>query len=101
MEACRALGIATRFVSGYHVRERDNAGRELHAWAEAFLPGYGWQGYDPTIGKLVFDRHVPVATSATPVGAAPIMGSFWGNNVRSTLQATVDARILPANPPTY
>lgn len=94
MEACRALGIATRFVSGYHVRDRDNTGHELHAWAEAFLPGFGWQGYDPIIGKIVQDRHVAVATAAIPIGAAPIMGSFWGNNVRSTLQASVDVRVV-------
>lgn len=99
MESCRAQAIATRFVSGYHVRERDNAGRELHAWAEAFLPGYGWQGYDPTIGQIVLERHVPVASAATPSGAAPLMGSFWGMNVTSTLEASVDARILAVNPP--
>lgn len=101
MEACRAFDIPTRFVSGYHVRERDNAGRELHAWAEAFLPGFGWQGYDPTIGKVVHERHVPVAASATPIGAAPIEGSLWGTNVTSRLEATVEARILPAPVPSH
>ncbi|MBI4394255.1 MAG: transglutaminase family protein [Euryarchaeota archaeon] len=99
MESCRAQGIATRFVSGYHVRQRDNAGRELHAWTEAYLPGFGWQGYDPTIGQIVLERHVPVATASNPSGAAPVTGSFWGNNVTSTLFFKVDARILTANPP--
>lgn len=96
MEACRAMGIATRFVSGYHIRERDNEGGELHAWAEAFLPGVGWWGFDPTIGKIVNDRHVALAAAPTPSGAAPVTGSFWGANVRSTLEAEVAVRPAPA-----
>jgi len=56
MEACRALGLAARFVSGY--QEGDPNQEERDAWAEVYLPGAGWRGYDPTNGIAVADRHV-------------------------------------------
>lgn len=91
IEACRTLGVAARFVSGYRLRQPEGIGRELHAWAEAYVPGLGWRGYDPTIGKPVVDDHVAVATG-TPASSAPVTGSFWGSGVTSTLLATVEAR---------
>jgi transglutaminase-like putative cysteine protease len=89
MEACRALGLAARFVSGY--QEGDPAGgtRDLHAWAEVYLPGGGWRGYDPTLGLAVADRHVALAASAHPRLAAPISGTFRGAGASSRLQAHI------------
>lgn len=59
MTVCRAMGLATRFVSGYHEGDPDWQHRHLHAWAEVYLPGGGWRGYDPTHGLAVNDRYVP------------------------------------------
>lgn len=91
MEACRSFGLAVRFVSGYRLKEPDGIGREMHAWVEAYVPGLGWRGYDPTIGKPVADQHVAVAVG-TPSSSAPLTGSFWGSGVTSTLLATVEVR---------
>ncbi|MCA1813989.1 MAG: transglutaminase family protein [Halobacteriales archaeon] len=91
MDACRSFGLAVRFVSGYRLKEPEGVGREMHAWAEVYLPGLGWRGYDPTIGKPVIDQHVAVAVG-TPMSSAPVTGSFWGSNVTSTLLATVEVR---------
>jgi len=91
MEACRAMGLAVRFVSGYRIKEPEGIGRELHAWVEVFLPGLGWRGYDPTIGKPVTDQHVAVA-AGTPSSSAPVTGSFWGSGVTSQLYASVEVR---------
>lgn len=76
MEACRTMGLASRFVSGYQEGDREQDSRDLHAWAEVYLPGAGWRGYDPTHGLLVSDRHIALAASSIYSYAAPIFGSF-------------------------
>ncbi|HEY9848272.1 MAG TPA: transglutaminase family protein [Leptolyngbyaceae cyanobacterium] len=76
MEACRAVGLAARFVSGYQEGDPDKKERELHAWAEVYLPGAGWRGYDPTHGLAVADRHIALVSSAIPKYTAPISGNF-------------------------
>src|SRR5262249_49336122 len=48
IDACRCVGLAARFVSGYQDSYRNQGKRDLHAWAEVYLPGAGWRGYDPT-----------------------------------------------------
>ena len=93
MEVCRALGIAARFVSGYQEGDRTMSSRDLHAWVEVYLPGGGWRGYDPTLGLVVSDRHIPIAASAIPEYAAPISGVVipvkHGQNVTSTMNAQI------------
>ncbi|MEL6494272.1 MAG: transglutaminase family protein [Cyanobacteria bacterium J06623_7] len=76
MEICRTMGIAARFVSGYQEGDAAQQGHDLHAWVEVYLPGAGWRGYDPTLGLIVSDRHIPVAASAIPKYAAPIAGTI-------------------------
>jgi transglutaminase-like putative cysteine protease len=76
--ACRAVGIAARFVSGY---ERESAAQDhayMHAWAEVYVPGGGWRGFDPSRGLAVGTSHVAVAAAADPTLAAPISGSYRG-----------------------
>ena len=75
MEACRAVGLAARFVSGYQEGDPDTQDRDLHAWVEVYLPGGGWRGYDPTHGLAVGDRHVALVASPNPAYAAPISGT--------------------------
>jgi transglutaminase-like putative cysteine protease len=78
MEVCRAVGLAARFVSGYQEGDPDASDRHLHAWAEVFLPGAGWRGYDPTHGLAVADGHIAVAASAVPQSVAPVKGGYKG-----------------------
>lgn len=77
-ETCRAVGLAARFVSGYQEGDLDQQDRDLHAWAEVYLPGAGWRGYDPTQGLVVADRHVVLAASAFSRHATPVSGSLRG-----------------------
>lgn len=76
IEACRCLGLGARFVSGYILS--GGAGASTHAWAEVYLPGGGWKGFDPTMGLLTTSQHVAVAVSRHPESASPISGSFTG-----------------------
>lgn len=76
VEVCRAIGLAARFVSGYQEGDLDSNDRHLHAWAEVYLPGAGWRGYDPTQGLAVADRHIALVASPAARYASPIVGSF-------------------------
>jgi transglutaminase-like putative cysteine protease len=79
MEAARRLGLASRFVSGYlHAPPSTANFGATHAWAEVYLPGAGWKGFDPTIGEVVGTNHIAVAVARLPESAPPIAGSFVG-----------------------
>jgi transglutaminase-like putative cysteine protease len=79
MEAVKCLGFASRFVSGYLYAPLMSAEvGSTHAWAEVYLPGAGWKGFDPTIGDIVGQDHIPVAVAMNPEAVAPISGSFAG-----------------------
>jgi transglutaminase-like putative cysteine protease len=79
MEAARYLGLASRFVSGYlHAPPSPVNFGATHAWAEVYLPGAGWKGFDPTIGEIVGTNHIAVAVARLPESVPPIAGSFVG-----------------------
>jgi transglutaminase-like putative cysteine protease len=79
MEAARHLGLAARFVSGYfHDPAPTVVAGATHAWAEVFIPGAGWKGFDPTIGVLVGINHITVAIARVPESVPPVAGTFVG-----------------------
>lgn len=79
VEACRRLSIAARFVSGYvHGPATEAGGASSHAWAEVYVPGAGWKGFDPTNVAVVGPDHIPVAVHRHPEKIPPVAGSFVG-----------------------
>lgn len=79
ISAARRLGIPARYVGGYYYSGSDeNQAGASHAWAEAFVPGLGWVGFDATNGICITDTHVRVAAGLDYLGAAPVRGSRRG-----------------------
>lgn len=87
MAACRSMGLAARFVSGYLFGSAQQE-HQLHAWAEVYLPGAGWRGFDPTENTVVVNKHIFLATSASAELTAPVSGTFTGK-ANSVLEAHV------------
>ena len=94
MELCRQLGLACRFVSGYlHTPDTESGHGHTHAWAEVYLPGPGWKGFDPTAGELTARKHIPVAVARHPEWVPPVSGSFTGTTQIPGL--TVKVQVAP------
>jgi transglutaminase-like putative cysteine protease len=95
IECCRSVGLPARFVSGYHLVEPKPERYDLHAWAEVYLQGAGWRGFDPSGMGAVDDRYIPVATSSRSDLTAAVSGTFSGPpGVESELEWEISAEIL-------
>jgi transglutaminase-like putative cysteine protease len=97
----RQIGFAARFCSGYlydppveggedeHVFNR--AVGSMHAWAEVYLPGAGWKGFDPTNGILANGYFIPCGVSHDPKSVDPIQGSYYSKEpVASTMEVSLE-----------
>jgi transglutaminase-like putative cysteine protease len=91
-DVCRVMGIAARFVSGYECASADRPDSYLHAWAEVYLPGIGWRGYDPSRGLAVSNGHVAVAAGFDHDLASPVAGWYSGGS-RSQMEASVRLQV--------
>lgn len=98
IDACRAVGLAARFVSGYQQGDPEQTAdapqHDLHAWAEVYIPGGGWRGFDPTLGLAVADGHVAIATAADPRHAAPVRGQIQAidHHPETTLECQISLK---------
>lgn len=78
--AARAMGISARYVSGYLLMD-DRVEQEAgHAWAEAFIDGLGWVGFDISNRICPDARYVRVATGTDYRDAAPVTGIRVGTS---------------------
>lgn len=90
-EALRHNGVAARLAAGFlwegdHDEGERRAANAMHAWTEAYLPGAGWVGLDPTHGVLCDHCFIPTAVGLTPADIAPVSGAYFSD-------APVDSRL--------
>ena len=80
----RSWGFAARYVMGFvgpgAVRESETGTAATHAWAEVLVPGAGWRGFDATAGLVANDAYVAVAVGRDSRDAAPLRGTFKGDD---------------------
>jgi transglutaminase-like putative cysteine protease len=79
--AARLLGVPARYVGGHVCRPNGSAARQsVHAWAEAYVEGLGWVGFDPAHDTCPTDAYVRVATGLDYLNAAPVRGTRFGGS---------------------
>ena len=78
ISAARLLGFPARYVSGYFVTGGEFASEAQHAWAEAFIDGLGWLGFDPANQLCPTDRYIRLACGLDAGSAAPLTGNRRG-----------------------
>jgi transglutaminase-like putative cysteine protease len=89
----RMFGIPSRYVSGYICpKDKEMRGEgATHAWAEAYIPNYGWLGLDPTNNCIVNDQHVRLATGRNFADCTPVKGTYKGSG-EHTLEVSVEIK---------
>lgn len=90
VSCCRQLDIPARYVSGYLApknltvnRDGTVEGLASHAWAEAWIDGLGWQGFDVANRVRAHGRHVRVAVGLDYLDACPVRGFHRGGSGES------------------
>ncbi|MBV9566663.1 MAG: transglutaminase family protein [Hyphomicrobiales bacterium] len=89
--ACaRLLDMPARYVAGYRLAETNAPLDAMHGWAEAFVPGLGWVGFDPQNGICPDDRYVRVAIGFDSLGARATRAAHsGGGEARTVVELTV------------
>jgi len=80
LQILRTLHVPARYVSGYICPNKSGMRGEgaTHAWVDAWLPGYGWAGIDPTNNVWVTNNHVKLAVGRNFPDCTPVKGAFKG-----------------------
>ncbi len=86
--AARLLDIPARYVSGYLMMLDGEDQAASHAWAEAYVDGLGWVGFDPANKICPDGKYVRVAVGLDYRDAAPISGIRHGSG-SETLEVAV------------
>ena len=77
--SARLLGFSSRYVSGYLSNGINETQMATHAWAEVFISGLGWVGFDISNGISPDERYVRLATGFDYADVIPISGVRIGN----------------------
>ncbi len=86
--AARSLAVPARYVTGYLVMGDPTPADAHHAWAEAWVEGLGWVGFDVANRICPTDRYVRLAAGLDAGTAAPVIGSRRGG-AAETLDVSV------------
>jgi transglutaminase-like putative cysteine protease len=91
ISAARVMGLPARYVNGYFLTDSDEPAEAHHAWAEVWIGGLGWLGFDPANRLCPTDRYVRLACGLDAASAAPIRGTRRGA-VEEALDVTVEVQ---------
>lgn len=83
ISVARELNIPSRYVNGYFLDKDAGQAEAHHAWAECWVDGLGWVGFDPTNRQCPTDRYVRLAWGLDAVSAAPIRGTRRGGEAEA------------------
>lgn len=78
ISAARQMGFPARYVSGYLMMSDRIDQDATHAWAEVYIEGLGWVGFDVSNSVCPDARYVRVATGLDYSDAAPVSGMRFG-----------------------
>jgi transglutaminase-like putative cysteine protease len=91
ISGARVLGIPARYVNGYFLSGTPDPSDAHHAWAEAWVEGLGWVGFDPANLICPTECYVRLATGLDSATAAPIRGNRRGGE-DETLDVVVEVQ---------
>jgi transglutaminase-like putative cysteine protease len=91
ISAAHVLDLPARYVNGYFLTDSESPAQAHHAWAEVWLNGLGWVGFDPANRLCPTDRYVRLACGLDSASAAPIRGTRRGG-VEEVLDVTVEVQ---------
>lgn len=82
--------IPARYVTGYLQADGDGKTHEAsHAWAELFVPGLGWIGFDPANECCPDERYVRLGSGFDAQDASPLRGVVQGSSAEEHLEVEV------------
>jgi transglutaminase-like putative cysteine protease len=98
----RLAGVPARYVSGYLAPlEQSGIGEQAsHAWLEAWLPGPGWTGFDPTHRCRTDERHLGMAIGRDYADVPPIRGAYSSQGEKSWMKVDLNIARTPDSPET-
>ncbi len=82
--AAHVLDMPARYVSGYLFSDAQGAAHEAaHAWAELWVEGLGWVGFDAANACCPDARYIRLGSGFDARDAAPIRGLALGEGLES------------------
>jgi transglutaminase-like putative cysteine protease len=98
--ACRSLGLACRYISGYLAtypppgKERMIGVDASHAWAAVRLADGSWLAFDPTNDTMVDGRYTTVAWGRDYDDVPPLRGVIYTDADKNEMDVAVDVAPL-------
>lgn len=93
--AARSASVPARYVSGYMLDHGEET-TAAHAWAELWVEGLGWVGFDPANRCCPDDRYIRLGAGLDARDAAPIRGIARGGQSAETLDVAVKVQVAAA-----
>jgi len=88
VSVCRKNKIPARYVSGYLNQGAEFIGSsQMHAWAEALIPGIGWVGFDSTNNLLADHHYLKIAHGTDYQDCSPIIGVLESSGTQKSIHS--------------